>query len=480
MITNEKQYRITRTRLANFERALDQAERVSTVDLHPKIVKAQRDSLQSMVQELRSDLAEYESLKNADQSVIKTDTFEELGASLIKARIASGLSQKALAERLGIKEQQIQRYEADSYQSASYRRLGEVANAIGVRIENQVLVPLPANGLGGVMKKLAQIGLSDGFVFERLLPTRDRAIALGEVPDEAADSVASKLAQTVGRVYGWDMDQLVSSRPLTPPRLAAAEARFKIPKRGSARKISLEAAYANYLAVAVLEASEKLPQKRIPNDPAKARFAVEDENGSITLERALHYMWDLGIPVLPLRGEGGFHGACWRYEGRNVIVLKQNTRSEARWLFDLMHEFAHAGQHPEMETLEIIEGDETSAERRESPDEIAASRFAGAVLLKGQAEQLTASAVKEANGSVERLKSVVPRTAEAAGVSLGALANYIAFRLSLQRINWWGAATNLQKGGADPWSVARDVFYERFSFTLDSRTDRDLLEAALR
>jgi hypothetical protein len=30
----------------------------------------------------------------------------------------------------------------------------------------------------------------------------------------------------------------------------------------------------------------------------------------------------MGIPVLPLSDRGAFHGATWRIQGRNVIVLK--------------------------------------------------------------------------------------------------------------------------------------------------------------
>ena len=55
---------------------------------------------------------------------------DELPTVLIKARISQGLSQKDLAERIGLKEQQIQRYEATDYASASLSRIKEVANAL--------------------------------------------------------------------------------------------------------------------------------------------------------------------------------------------------------------------------------------------------------------------------------------------------------------------------------------------------------------
>jgi hypothetical protein len=183
--------------------------------------------------------------------------------------------------------------------------------------------------------------------------------------------------------------------------------------------------------------------------------------------------------VLPLKDKGTFHGACWRYGGRNVIVLKQTTAHEWRWLFDLVHELFHAGSQPGVETLEVIEDDETSDERRNSDEEIAASRYAGDVVLDGKAEAMAERSVKRARGAVERLKQAVPAVAADNNLPTGALANYMAFRLSWQGINWWGAASSLQKGGEDPWAVARDVFLERFPFKVGSEIDRQLLERAL-
>jgi hypothetical protein len=218
----------------------------------------------------------------------------------------------------------------------------------------------------------------------------------------------------------------------------------------------------------------------IPLDPRQLRSEIEAAHGGIDLRAALNYLWDKGVPVLPLRGQGTFHGACWRYDRRNIIVLKQTSALSERWLHDLIHEARHAGSDPERKTLETIESDETSKERRESPEEIAATQFAADVLLNGEAEVLAEACVKAAGGSVERLKSVVPGVARRNRVTVGALANYLAFRLSWQGINWWGAAANLQQNGQDPWLIARDVFLDRFPFGVTHGVDRELLELALR
>jgi transcriptional regulator with XRE-family HTH domain len=50
--------------------------------------------------------------------------------ALIRARIASGMTQEGLALRLGLKGQQIQRYEATEYESASFARTRKVGQAL--------------------------------------------------------------------------------------------------------------------------------------------------------------------------------------------------------------------------------------------------------------------------------------------------------------------------------------------------------------
>ena len=60
----------------------------------------------------------------------------DLPSILIKARIAQGLSQRDLAERVGVKEQQIQRYEATDYASANLARLKEVAAVFRVKTDS--------------------------------------------------------------------------------------------------------------------------------------------------------------------------------------------------------------------------------------------------------------------------------------------------------------------------------------------------------
>ena len=76
-----------------------------------------------------NQVREYELLRSG-VTTLKASNLDELPSILISARIAQGLSQRKLAELIGVKEQQIQRYESDEYATASLRRLREIAEAL--------------------------------------------------------------------------------------------------------------------------------------------------------------------------------------------------------------------------------------------------------------------------------------------------------------------------------------------------------------
>lgn len=134
MITNEKQYRSTRLQIDQFRQALASLEARADPALPAILVKAQRDAVRSQLAELKADAELYDSLRAGRVTQFEAESLSDLPDILIQARIARGLSQKDLAAYLGLKEQQIQRYEAERYGSASLARMIEVSDALGVRI----------------------------------------------------------------------------------------------------------------------------------------------------------------------------------------------------------------------------------------------------------------------------------------------------------------------------------------------------------
>jgi DNA-binding XRE family transcriptional regulator len=143
VIANERQYRITKAAAQDFEEALARLE-AAEGSRTPEIRRLMREGLESQLEELREQLAEYEGIRGGKIAVLEVDGLRELPNALIRARIAAGLTQRDLARRLGLKEQQIQRYEATRYAGVSLQRVDAVAEALGVKIREEVILPTAA------------------------------------------------------------------------------------------------------------------------------------------------------------------------------------------------------------------------------------------------------------------------------------------------------------------------------------------------
>lgn len=143
MIANQKQYKITLDRLNEIQSDLSRFNEIGLVrdGVDPIIISAQRRSLESESQRLENDISRYTALREGRVDALKAHDIAGLGNAFIEARLALGLTQKELASRLQIKEQQIQRYERERYQSASLSRLQEVARAL--ETESAVELKLP-------------------------------------------------------------------------------------------------------------------------------------------------------------------------------------------------------------------------------------------------------------------------------------------------------------------------------------------------
>lgn len=137
MIQNERQYKVTQTKLKELEQASANIE-IEDSSLHPRQILSQQNSYNKIIGTLKQDLAEYEELKSGRIAVFQIESFNDLPTTLIKARIALGMTQKELAEKIDTQEQQIQRYEANHYHAISFNRLMKVVQALGISFKNSV------------------------------------------------------------------------------------------------------------------------------------------------------------------------------------------------------------------------------------------------------------------------------------------------------------------------------------------------------
>jgi transcriptional regulator with XRE-family HTH domain/Zn-dependent peptidase ImmA (M78 family) len=483
MIKNETQYRQTKVQILKFATALEGVND-SKHELHPIQKKVYQESLKSQHQELSQQLEEYELLKNGQIKILQVNSFDELPTALIKARIASGLTQKDLADLLGMKEQQVQRYEATNYESASFERLKGVVNALGVKVKKEIMVSESTISLSTFFKNLDALGFKKDFVLNKLLPKKLSSYLEGVVNQKEIDLrfFTLQASAVVGKIFNTSPTEFLNVNGANLNLTLAYTTKFKKPQNAKIEKIAPYTIYAHTLAVSLLDACNHLEIKTVPTDFTEFRQTIISRYGYLNFETALRYTWSLGIPVLPLGDSKNFHGACWRNDGRNIIVLKQKNKSAARWLFDLIHEVCHAGQYPELKYLDIIEvSDNFDKEAANIEDEKDANWFAGQVLLNGKAHILSNQAIKNAQGNLKFLPNAVVQLSKKEGVDVGVLANFIAFRLSAEQgENWWGSATNLQNQEEDPLETAKKVFFENINFENVPEFERELLLNALK
>jgi len=128
MIKTDRQYHVSRAKLQRFREALRAFDIRETQPSEMDQIRAA--GFRTMVVQLERELSDYERLKEGRLPNISRRPFEDIPDVLVEQRIAAGLTQRELAERLGMKEQQIQRYEATDYNGASLARDMDVVEAM--------------------------------------------------------------------------------------------------------------------------------------------------------------------------------------------------------------------------------------------------------------------------------------------------------------------------------------------------------------
>jgi HTH-type transcriptional regulator/antitoxin HigA len=129
MIKSDAQRERTLVQIEGFRKALAQAEKQTS----GKRSVAVRASYESMIRQLEDEVREYDHLKAGAFKLPRVDRLDQIAPSIVKLRIAKGVSQTELARRLGVSKQVISRYEESDYQTVAIARLQEILDAIGVK-----------------------------------------------------------------------------------------------------------------------------------------------------------------------------------------------------------------------------------------------------------------------------------------------------------------------------------------------------------
>ena len=137
ILQNERQYDFAKIQLATLEAALSDAHE-SPPDLPTIARRAHESGIKILMSDLREQLAEYERLRAGQvKSLALDEVLSQLPATLVRARIARGWTQRDLARELGTSEQQVQKDEAGAYARAGLDKLGRIAGVLGVSLSGR-------------------------------------------------------------------------------------------------------------------------------------------------------------------------------------------------------------------------------------------------------------------------------------------------------------------------------------------------------
>jgi len=472
MIKNNKQLALTKKRVEEFSDAISKLQ-TEEPKFSPLLAKAQIDALASQRGELVEQAEEYELLLAGNLAMFDVNSISDLPKALIMSRISMGLTQKDLAERLGMKEQQIQRYENTEYGSTSFKTLVSIVKALDLKITEDVFLPKESREKNLLLSKLSDAGLDKCFIEKRVAPRDLMPFDYGLWVDKTVERLNS--------IFGWTKELLLGDSPLVIGRDGSMVARFKMPVGANEVYTNAYTQYA-YSIANIVATNCTLEKKHISQDVESVRGDILGTYGSITFESVLSYVTNLGVPVISLNDSGAFHGATWRIQGRNIIILKQKSRYTSKWVFDLLHELYHASQSPELEKFSVVELSETCDERRTDQEEIDANDFAAKVLLGENADTYIEECFRNAKGQITWLKNSVIQVAKAYQLDCGVLAYQVANKVdsrsksSGSKLNWWGAANNLQGNTCEPNILCFEMLTSHINLGNLNNQDRDLLE----
>jgi DNA-directed RNA polymerase specialized sigma subunit len=137
VIRSEKEYREAVERLRQDEEVLAlQKEKLEGLGLSEEEVRRALEPMLSFRAQLEEEVEWYERVRRRDFGIIRD--LSAVGTLLIALRIANGLSQRELAEKLGVSEAQVSRDERNEYHGITVNRAQRVLDAMNETLTSRV------------------------------------------------------------------------------------------------------------------------------------------------------------------------------------------------------------------------------------------------------------------------------------------------------------------------------------------------------
>lgn len=133
MIKNEKQLKISKKKLVDIKKKLVDTKAAKELSaLKKKMIAA---SLENLTEQLRTEIEEYESIREGKAISFADRELADLPQLIMAYKIQNKLTQKTFSKQLGIKEQQLQRYESENFSKMSFQNMLNLLQKIKLSVK---------------------------------------------------------------------------------------------------------------------------------------------------------------------------------------------------------------------------------------------------------------------------------------------------------------------------------------------------------
>jgi transcriptional regulator with XRE-family HTH domain/Zn-dependent peptidase ImmA (M78 family) len=381
------------------------------------------------------------------------DEARRLGRRLKALREDRGLSQRALAQLIGMSAPQLSKIESGFF-DLRVSTVHTLLRAMGATLAD-IAGPHAAEVSQQELRKRARRAGVPGDMLDRLL----------------AHTPLASVSALLVHAFDWSRDSLANGVPTNGPLPVGV--RYKSLRSQQPQAPLVNVSYR--LSVTVRTFGQYVPYSGVPADPAILRRGALAAGGRVTLHSLLQWADAAGVPVIPVHGRGGFSAAAWTVDEVPVVVLKETREFMAFWLFDLAHELGHIarGHVAQSGIMDVDAPDVRSGADR---DEQEANEFALQLLLPDH-EVLIHEVRVQTRGNYLRFKGAVAAVAASAGVSAGLLGMVAAYEMQEvgEYKDRWGSASNLARSEGSGRPVAQQALWRHLSAEKLPDVDKELV-----
>jgi transcriptional regulator with XRE-family HTH domain len=133
MIKNQKQAAVVRKEIDDLRALILEMDEVSAKQKLDLKQQLQYNVWKGRIEDLIIEIEEYKILTSPELRTLEIGS-ENLAKAIVSFRIASGMTQSDLADKLEIQEQQIQRYEQNDYLTASFERIIQILKTLEIEV----------------------------------------------------------------------------------------------------------------------------------------------------------------------------------------------------------------------------------------------------------------------------------------------------------------------------------------------------------